>query len=215
LNPSSFSLFAEEIAVEKYEVDDDVEDFLDDFEDAVEDMDTYTYVMTSKNWKGRRRERKVTKFYFKEPNLIRTEVLEGKRKGSTVVLNDEGKIRGRNSWGFRSTLKPTDRRLQNIRGSTFLRASLLDKAARMNDQILEKKCRATLTEEEWEGRPAYRLHIYHNNTYADATNEDIWFDKETYFILKDVLYVNDKVVADVSWKDHELNIPLDDSFFEL
>ena len=193
----------------------DVKTFLNNFEKSVNRMNAYTFIMTSENWKGKRRERKVTKFYFKKPNLLRTEVLRGRKKGSIVVLNKDGKIRGRNRFGLRLTLKPTDRRLQNIRGSTFLRANLLDKAARMNDQILEKGCKATLTEEAWEGKPAYRLHIYHDNTHDDATDEDIWFEKETYLILKDIIYVNDKIVSDVTWRDQEVDIPLDDSLFEL
>jgi len=213
LNPGSSSSFAQDLEVGEYEVDDDVEDFLEDFKDAIDEKESYTFLMSIENWKGKKHEKIINRFYFKRPNLLRLEVLKGRRRGSVVLLNKDGKIRGRNSFGLTLTLKPTNRRLQNIRGGTFLRASLSDKWSRINDQIMNKGCRATIKEEEWGEREVYRLHIYHNNTYDDATDEDLWVDEETFFILKNVIYVDDKIVSDVNWSEWETNTPLDDSLF--
>src|SRR3990167_8810049 len=111
----------------------DVKAFLNNLEDAIYKMDTYRFTMVSENWKGKKHEYKVTEFKFKKPNLIRTDVIEGDKKGSTVILNKEGKIRGKNSMGLRKTLQPTDSRLKNIRGATFMQASLLDMLDRLKD----------------------------------------------------------------------------------
>lgn len=197
------------------EVDEGVRIFLNSLEDAIYKMDTYRYIMTSENWKGKRHEKKTLRFQFKKPNLIRTDVLEGKKRGSTVILNKEDKVRGRNSWGLRKTMKPTDKRLRSIRGSTFMQASLSDKLKRLKEHILERGCIAGVSEEEYTGRPAYRLHIDHQDEDDPVTAEDIWFDKETYVTLKNLKYEDDNKVADVTWKDFEINIPLDDSLFEL
>ncbi len=200
--------------VDAAEVDRNVRDFLNNLENAIYKMDTYRLIMESENWKGKKHEKKLLRFQFKKPNLMRTDVLEGKKRGSTVLLNKEGKIRGRNSWGMKKTLKPTDRRLKNIRGYTFMNSNLLDKTERLKEHILERGCKAILTEEECMGRPAYYLHIDHEDADDPITDEDAWFDKKTYVILKNLKYENDVKVTDTTWRDIEINIPLDDEIFE-
>ena len=145
---------------------------------------------------------------------MRTDVLKGRKKGSRVALNKKGKIRGRNAWGFKKTLKPTDKRLKNIRGYTFMNSSLLNKTERIKEHILERGCIATLTEEEYMGRPAYHLHIDHKDLDDPVTDEDIWFDKETYMPFKNLKYENKTKVTDTTWLDFEINLPLDDKLFE-
>lgn len=201
-------------AVDAAEVHRNVRDFLNNLENAVYKMDTYRLIMESENWKGKKHEKKLLRFQFKKPNLMRTDVLEGRKRGSTVLLNKEGKIRGRNRIGFKKTLKPTDRRLRNIRGYTFMNSSLLDKTERLKNHILERGCKATLTEEECMGRPAYYLHIDHKDADDPITKEDAWFDKKTYVILKNLKYENDVKVTDTTWRDIEINIPMDDEIFE-
>lgn len=196
------------------DVDENVITFLNNLEDAVNKMDTYRFVSESENWKGNEYEKKVTMFQFKKPNLMRTDVLEGPKKGSVVVLNKEGKIIGKNSMGFKKTLKLTDRRLKNIRGYTFINSSLLDKIGRLKDHILNKGCKAALTEEEYMGKTAYRLHINHKDLDDPVTDEDVRFDRGTYVILKNLKYENEQKVTDTTWRDFEINIPLDDSLFE-
>ncbi len=197
------------------EVDEDVKAFLNNLEDAINKMNTYKCVMVSEIWKGRRHEKKTLRFQFKKPNLIRTDVLKGKKKGSSVVLNKEGKIRGRNAWGLRKTLKPTDKRLKNIRGFTFMNASLLDKLERLKRHIFQRGGIATVKEEEYIGVPAYHLHIDHKDPDNPITAEDIWFEKKTYFILKNLKYEGDMKVADTTWQDFQINIPLENALFDL
>jgi outer membrane lipoprotein-sorting protein len=188
------------------EVDTEVKAFLDSLENAVNKMDTYRFITESENRKGDQSEEKVIMFQFKKPNLMRTDVLEGKKKGNSVVLNKEGKIIGRNRMGFKKTLQPTDKRLKNIRGYTFMDSSLLSKTAR--------GCKATLRTEECLGRPSYRLHIEHHDADDDVTAEDLWFDKGTYMLMKNLKYANDEKVTGIIWRDVEINIPLDESLFE-
>lgn len=190
-----------------------VRTFLNDLEGAIYKMDTYKCRMVSENRKGKKSEYKVTEFYFKKPNLIRTDVVEGDKKGSTVILNKEGKIRGKNSMGLRQTLQPTDARLKNIRGATFMQASMIDMVERLKDHILERGCRAVLTEEECMKRPSYCLRIEHKDTDDTVTLEEVWYDKATYFIMKKIKYEGDAKVTDIVWEDPQINIPLEDSLF--
>lgn len=191
----------------------DVRMFLNNLEDAIYKMDTYKCVMVSENRKGRKREYKVTEFYFKKPNLIRTDVIDGDKKGSTVILNKEGKIRGKNSMGLRKTLQPADSRLKNIRGATFMQASFIDMIDRLKDHILERGCQARVVEEQYMGRPAYHIIIEHNDDDDPVTLEEVWYDKDTYFIMKKLKYEGEAKVSDITWKDREINIPLDDELF--
>lgn len=195
------------------EVSKNVTTFLNNLEDAINKMDTYQVIKESENWKGDKHVKKVTMFRFKKPNLMRTNVLEGKKKGSVVLLNKEGKIRGKNRIGFRKTLKPTDKRLRNIRGYTFMNSSLSDKVRRLKKHILETGCKAVLTEEEYMGKHAYRLHIDHIDTDDAVTDEDLWFDRETLIMLKNLKYENEQKVTDITFRDFEINIPLDDALF--
>jgi len=192
-----------------------VKAFLNNLEDAVYEMNTYRYIMIAENWKGSLHEKRTTRFQFKKPNLMRMDVLKGRKRRNVVVLNKRGKIRGKNSWGFRRTLKPTDRRIGNIRGTTFLEASLSDKLERIKEYILKRGCKATLREEEYAGRPAYYLHIDRKDKDDPITAEDLWFDKKTYTILRNLKYEDDKKVSDTAWQAFEINIPLDDSLFKL
>ena len=189
--------------------------FLADFERALAAMDTYKCVMTTENWKGARHEYRVSLVRFKKPNLLRLDVLKGDKKGSIVVLNKKGKIRGKNSLGLRQTMKPADKRLKNILGLTFLNSSLQDKLLRLKEQILIKGFSAKVDQTTLETKAAYRLHIYYNDSADPITDEDIWFDKETFFIIKNVKFQEENKVSDVFWRDFEINIPLDDSEFVL
>ncbi len=192
----------------------DIEVFLRDLENAVGKMDTYQFTTVSENWKGKEHEEKTIMFRFKKPNLMRTDVLTGKKKGSVVLLNRDGIIRGKNNWGLKKTLDPADKRLYNIRGMTFVHSSLLNKVERLKDHILKRKCKAALTEEMYMGRPAYHLHIDRNDADDPVTAEDVWFEKGTYLILKNLKYEGGVKVTDVTWQDHKINIPLDDALFE-
>ena len=87
----SLGLFITNIAAES---DGDVKAFLGTLENAIGNMNTYRCIMISEYWKGKIHEEKTTKFHFKKPNLMRMDVLEGRKRGSTVVLNKKGKIRG-------------------------------------------------------------------------------------------------------------------------
>lgn len=195
--------------------DENVKAFLAELESAVYRMDTYSCVMASEYWRGSLHEKKKTLFQFKKPNLMRMDVLEGKKKGSAVVLDRKGRIRGRNSWGLSKTLKPTDGRIKNIRGDAFMQASLLNKLERLKEHILERGCDAVLTEEKFGGVLAYRLHIGHRDTDGLVTAEDILFDKKTYATLKNLKYEGKVKVSDIIWERFEINPPLDDSLFEL
>ena len=196
------------------EPSEEVRVFLNNLEETINGIDTYRFVMLTENWKDNRHEKKLVRFQFKKPNLMRTDVLEGKKKGNSVVLNKEGKIRGRNSWGFKKTLKPDDKRLKNLRGSTFMNASLLDKLARLKMHILERGCKASLRNVEYEGKTAYHLHIKHKDSDNPVTGEDIWFDKTNYALLKNLKYEGETKVADTTWQEIEINIPLEDELFE-
>jgi outer membrane lipoprotein-sorting protein len=188
---------------------------LGDFERALADMNTYKSVMTTENWKGSQHEYKVSLVRFKKPSLLRLDVLEGDKKGSSVVLNKMGKIRARNSLGLRKTMKPTDKRLTNIRGSTFINSSLQNKLERLREQILVRGFPASVEETAVGTVPAYRLHIDYKDPSDPVTGEDVWFDKETFFIIKNIKFENDKKVSDVFWRDIEINTPIDDSEFVL
>ncbi len=111
-------------------------------------------------------------------------------------------------------MKPADERLRNLRGFTFLNTSLTDKAMRIKANALDKRNKAALKETVWEGKPAYHLHIDYNNPDYPVTAEDIWFDKETYFTLKNIQYEGEEKAADITWSDFEMNITLEDSLFE-
>jgi len=210
----SVSLFFGFHAAASFAAQEDIKAFLGNLEKAILAMNTYRCIMESENWRGTLYERKISRLQFKKPNLLRLDVLEGKKRGSAVVLNKEGIIRGRNSWGLKKTLKPTDKRLKNIRGYTFLNSSLIDKVNRLKKHILETGCGATLTEEDYDSKAAYRLHIEHIGADNPLTTEDIWFEKGSYIMLRNIKYEGDNKVTDISWHDFEIDILLDDSIFE-
>ena len=62
-------------------------------------------------------------------------------------------------------------------------------------------------------RPAYHLHIEHNDADDPVTLEDVWYDKNTYFIMKKIKYEGRAKVTDIVWENCEINISLADKLF--
>jgi len=190
-------------------------DLLAELEKKLEGVATYAFIIETESWKGAKHDKKISRLYFKKPNLLRMDVLEGSKRGSTLVLDREGRIRGRNSWGLRKTLRPTDKRIKNIRGQTFLNSSLADKLMRMKEDMLKKGCEVTVREVILEGRPSYLFHVDRDDPSDPVTDEYIWFDKETFMALKNLKFEDRDKVSETIWREIEINITLDDSLFEL
>ncbi len=196
-------------------VDEDVKNLLNAMEDKILKLHTYRFTIISENWKGKLHEKKLLRFQFQKPNLMRVDVLKGRKKGSAVVLNEKGKVRGKNSWGIKITMRPKDKRLENIRGYTFMNSSLIDKMSRLKMHILERSCSASVRDEDYMDNPAYHLHIDHNDEDDPVTSEDLWIQKETYLLLKSLKFEGERKVTDTTWQDFEVNIPLDENVFNM
>jgi hypothetical protein len=64
-------------------------------------------------------ERGTYRIWFRQPNLLRVRVVKGQRRGSEVAMDEKGQFRGREGGLLKPIvvrLKPSDRRLQSIRG---------------------------------------------------------------------------------------------------
>ena len=117
-----------------------------------------------------------------------------------------------NLYSARDTLYGLRYRSSRYTPYSFLPLALPKKVSLV---LSEKGSIATLKEDTCDGKPAYHLHLEHKDPENPLTTEDIWFDKKTLFILKNLKYEGETKVTDTAWQDIEVNIPLSDSLFDL
>lgn len=166
--------------------------------------------------KGFLSEDKVYKIYFKKPNKVRIEVLEGD-KGAVAVLLDDGRVKGHRG-GFLSFIVltvPIDSPIvTTIRGNRIDQANFGYIISLMK-KVVEKEEAKVVGITSLEGIPVYGLEVIHKSPREDLTREFIYVDAKN-FLLKQLLgYEGEREVVNVIYRDIVLNPGLSDDIFKL
>lgn len=148
-------------------------------------------------------------FYYKKPNLIRMHVEKGRHEGSTVVLREDGKIRGRREGilsFFAVTLDPRDERLYSLWDRHFTESDC---------GTVLKETKTKLMECDF-----FRLETVSEGTQLLLTAEDesgfidqTWLEKENLILLKKRVRLpnGDKLLA--IWSEVTLNPEFEKELF--
>jgi hypothetical protein len=94
-------------------------DIMQRAEQRFRSLSDYECVIDCESRMGSAVERGTYRVWFRQPSLLRVRVMKGKRRGSEVAMDEQGQFRGREGGLLKPIvvrLKPTDRRLQSIRG---------------------------------------------------------------------------------------------------
>jgi outer membrane lipoprotein-sorting protein len=150
------------------------------------------------------------KYFFKKPQLIRLEVNIGKDKGSVAVYNKAGKVRA-HAGGLLSiitlTMEPTDKRLQDDDGSTFVESHLGTTIKDIEKAISSGT--TTVTE-------VSREHLLYQIQIDRTDKKDIIIiDSQIMLPISWDSYRDGKLESKTEWKNLQVDTNLADSLFSL
>ncbi len=166
--------------------------------------------------KGWAEEDKVYKIYFKRPELVRVEVLEGD-PGAVAVLRKDGKVTGHKG-GLLSWIKLTvniDHPLATTIRGNRMNQGHFGYMIKMMKKILASEEAHVLGEEEIDGQKVYVMEILHEKPRKDLTRELIYVDKNTWLLKKILGYEGRREVVNVTYRDIVLNPGLKDELFRM
>jgi outer membrane lipoprotein-sorting protein len=149
-------------------------------------------------------------FYYQKPNLFRMYVKKGRDQGSTVLLREDGCIRGRGR-GLLSvvaiTLKPDDKRLCDLWGRKFYEADwgtiLQETEARITEGMSSRV-------EGVEGGKQILLTVQGK----DGSFEKTWLGADQLTLFKKQARKECGDTLDVTWTDVVLNPEFKEGFFD-
>ena len=155
-------------------------------------------------------------FWFKQPRLLRLHVIRGSGKGSDVVVDTSGQIRGRKK-GLLSfivtRLKAGDRRIHNIRGTSMLELDWGSFFLRYHASTLRPDATVSMAARTDERAP-YQVVI----TYPDlgkAVREVYSLDSQRWVILEGELYEDNVRMEHVVFREIKLDTGVDEKWFKL
>jgi outer membrane lipoprotein-sorting protein len=163
-----------------------------------------------------RAESKTFRVWYRQPNLLRVRVLRGPNKGSEVALDENGRYRGRKGGLLRPivvSLKPTDKRLQGIRGKSI---------TEFNVGTIYQRCRARASQGSAELQVARTAEEPGTKgvvlSYAEngrRVQETYRFDPSTWFLSSCTVVENGNLIESFDVQQLKVNSGLDENWFRL
>jgi outer membrane lipoprotein-sorting protein len=206
------------LAVPGFSQDASPENLLNGLKDKWASIQDYHCKLRSRNRLGDQKDEKKMEFWFKQPQQIRTEILDGEKKGSVLTRDADGKIKGKKGGvlGLVSvTLGEDDERIRNLRGRKFYYA---DWGSVVKEYFAYHKegCKFTvLPDEKFNGVPCHVLQADLTKPKERVTRDQIWVDAKNNLILCRKQFEGEVLVNEVAWWDIELNTGIPDGTFKL
>lgn len=179
--------------------------------ESFQNLNSYQCRMVVHLTRGKEAQDSQYLFSYQKPRLMRMYVEKGRDRKSTVILREDGIIRGKPG-GMLSvvpplTLNPDDKRLRDLWDRRFYQAdwgTLLKEI-----QISLKGCASTKIEMLNSGKE-YLLTLQGNNGDVDQ----VWFDHENWSLFKRRIRLANGDTLDAKWSDIKLNPKFPGKFFD-
>lgn len=183
------------------------------------EIKTYQCAYEMLTAKGEKIEKVVCRYFFKSPDMVRMELLEGKYKGA-VMLYKSQKVRLKLRRGilslFSLSYRPGHRCVTNLRGYG-LHQSYWGWYIDRHINMLELTEGIFSGEETLSGRDTIKYKLISKNPgkTKGVAQEVLWIDKKELIPLKFVQYNSEGEILMFAWyKDIELNVALNDRIFK-
>lgn len=161
-----------------------------------------------------RRESKLFRVWYRQPNLLRVRVLQGPGKGSEVAVDEKGRYRGRKGGLLKPivvSLKPTDKRLQGLRGKSI---------SEFNLGTVFQRCRGRLSEGGANMQVAKSADSTKGVVLSFSENgrrvqETYLFDPDTWFLTSCSVLENGNLIETFDVQQLKVNTGLSADWFRL
>jgi outer membrane lipoprotein-sorting protein len=161
------------------------------------------------------------KFFFRQPRLLRGEILAGAKRGSIVILCADGKVRGRAggilSW-FTGTLSPDSSMLRCINGFPFVDTDFASLANYLKHKMLDKGDKSLVTNQPVQtsntASPAFVLDTYNGAPGQEVVLKRVYVDPKSNLPVYWEDYQDGKLYAQSFWTNLKVNQTFPDRFFQ-
>ena len=194
-------------------------DTLTRMKERFEKLETYQCFFQVFTAKGEKTKTVTARYYFKQPKMVRMELLEGRQEG-TILLYKPHRVRLKPGKGvlsiFHFVLEPENDMLVDLRGYGIHETDwgyYIDQHL----QRLEITSSRFAGEEDVEGRQTlvFELISQFPERSNDVAKEVLWIDKEELIPLKYVHYdTSGMLVLSAQFKDIKIDAEFEDWLFE-
>jgi outer membrane lipoprotein-sorting protein len=160
-------------------------------------------------------ENKTYRVWYLQPSLLRVRVLQGSGKGSEVALDEKGQYRGRKGGILKSIvvrLKPTDKRLQGLRGKSVTEFNLGTVYQRCRSRAQSGADMNVAKAAEAPGTKGVVLSFIENGKRVQETYR---FDPSTWFLTSCSVLEDGKLVESFDVGQLKVNAGLGTDWFRL
>lgn len=158
------------------------------------------------------------RFYFKAPNLIRFEVTDaGKRSGSVVVRQKDGKIRAKSGGmfsGLTISVAPNSKLLRTANGFNILESDLGSLLSQTISQLdSHHTCLASNSPVAYPGRgSSYVVEVIGED---DLVDQRIVLDRKSKLPVEWAIFEGDQLLSVVDFRNLEVDADIEDTLFSL
>lgn len=172
-------------------------------------------LVESETRKGKKQEGGTFHFWYRKPAMLRIHVVKGKTRGSDLVIDEAGKVRGRKGGllkPFVISLSANDKRLRNIRGFPVTDLHWGAFYRKLREAAARPGARLTLSDRS--GADPYHLTL----RYVDEgkqIREEYYIHPEHWVLVRADSFEDEVCVDRVVFRDIRLDPGLEPKFFRL
>lgn len=179
----------------------------------------YTCILNTWTKRGEATSHKIIEFAFKRPDLVRNYIVDGDNKGTTVVRDAKGRLRGKKGGVLslvKLTLEEDDERLFNLRGVRFDQGHFGYVLEGFGKEMADGWTVELAPDAAHEGADCRVLVARPpEGAKTDLTRDEIWIEKSTLLLRRRRQYVGETKVSDTSYTKVVLDPGLADDLFDL
>jgi outer membrane lipoprotein-sorting protein len=179
-------------------------------------LSDYECVMKTETRAGTRVEAATFRVWYRRPGLFRLRVLQGRQRGSELVVESDGTLRGRRGGllrPFSRRLSRSDPSLRSLRGQP---AWELDMGSflRSMRQRMEQPASSAILQEPQSGARESRLEVRYRASGEGPTLRDVWvFDPSTWLLVAGDVFDGEERVDHFEISEFKIDTGLKESLF--
>ncbi len=163
-----------------------------------------------------RREERIINYYFKKPQMIRMDILDGNRafdSGSVGIYTGGNRVTGHRGGimkDFILSVKKDSTIATSVRGETIDQSGMLTVIERFEYLLANGDVSVT----EKTSHIEFEFLPFDPSLNDGVSREVVWIDRDMQLIIRNERYENDALVQQVMWKDYIINAGLPEKLFD-